>query len=218
MEPSYKIIGSDGNEYGPVTLDQLKDWIHEGRLDGETQVQRSDQNAWGPAASLSELGLTSSPPPALAPPSRPVPSAPIASLDERKLASAVKSGASWFYWIAALSLITSISALSGSSWGFAIGLGITQVFDGLASEVGGAGKAVALVLDLLAAGVFVFFGVFANKGHAWAFLVGMGLYALDGFLLLLFSAWLSVGFHAFALFCVFGGFSANRKLKARRGA
>ena len=28
-----------------------------------------------------------------------------------------KSGANWFYWVAALSLINSVSILSGSDWG-----------------------------------------------------------------------------------------------------
>jgi hypothetical protein len=61
------------------------------------------------------------------------------------------------------------------------------------------------------------FGVFANKLHTWAFLVGMILYALDGLIFLLVGDWLSVGFHVFALFCIFGGFSATRRLKALQG-
>jgi hypothetical protein len=34
--------------------------------------------------------------------------------------------------------------------------------------------------DVVVAGVFVLFGVFATKKHLWAFIVGMILYALDG--------------------------------------
>jgi len=212
MEPTYKIIGGDGKEYGPIALAQLKGWIGEGRIDGESQVMRSDQSAWSPAASLPELGLGTSPG-ATAPP-LPATAPPAPSLDQLKLANAAKSGAGWFYWIAGLSLINSISMLSGSGWGFVIGLGITQVFDAFASGLGGSGKLVALVLDLLAAGVFVFFGVFANKRQAWAFIVGMVLYALDGLIFLAVSDWLSVGFHVFALICILAGFSANQKLKA----
>ena len=236
MEPTYKIIGGDGKEYGPVSLNQLKTWIGEGRIDGEIQVMRSDQSNWGPAASLPELGLGASPDtppsaPAPAPPAAPVsptPATPVSptpatppagpSVDQLRLANTARSGAGWFYWIAGLSVVNSIATLSGSSWGFIIGLGITQVFDALASNLGGSGKLVALVLDLLAAGVLVVFGVFANKGRAWAFVVGMILYALDGLIFLAVGDWLSVGFHVFALFCILAGFSANQKLRALQRA
>jgi len=90
-----------------------------------------------------------------------------------------------------------------------------QIFDGLAQGFGsGAGLAVAVVLDLLAAAVFVFFGVFANKRHTWSFIVGMALYALDGLIFLIGPDWLGVGFHAFVLFCLFRGFKACRALNA----
>jgi hypothetical protein len=212
MAPTYKIIGGDGKEYGPVSLNQLKSWIGEGRIDGEIQIMRSDQSAWGAAANLPELGLGAQPSAPAPPPPSPAPPSPL--IDQLKLANTAKSGAGWFYWIAGLSLINSILMLSESDWGFFIGLGITQVFDGFALSLGGSGKLVALVLDLLVAGVFVFFGVFANKRHAWAFIVGMVLYALDGLIFLAFGDWLSVGFHVFALFCILAGFSANQKLQA----
>ncbi len=32
----YKIIGADGKEYGPVTAEQLKQWIADGRVNGNT--------------------------------------------------------------------------------------------------------------------------------------------------------------------------------------
>ncbi len=222
MERTYKIIGGDGKEYGPVPLSLLKTWITEGRVDGEIQVLRSDQTTWGPASALPELGLASQPGAATAPPPAqppPSPPAPVAAptgprVDPMKLASMVKSGARWFYWIAGLSVVNSISMLSGSSWRFIIGLGITQVFDELGGELGGSGRLVVLVLDLLAAGVFVFFGAFAAGRQTWAFIVGMTLYALDGLILVVAADWLSVAFHAFALFCIFAGLRANQRLRA----
>jgi hypothetical protein len=57
-------------------------------------------------------------------------------LEHYRLEQRVKSGANWFYWIAALSVINSLAALSGSTWSFAIGLGFTGVLDALVgSEV-----------------------------------------------------------------------------------
>ena len=203
---TYKIIGADGKEYGPAALAELQKWVGEGRITGSTQVSRSDQQGWSTAASFPELGVRDSTGPA------PVAAA---SAADPVLEKQLKGGGSWFYWIAGLSLVNSVVALSGSGTRFILGLGITQIFDELAKGMGsGAGLAVAVVLDLLAAAVFVFFGVFANKRHTWSFIVGMALYALDGLIYLIGQEWLGVGFHAFALFCLFRGFKACRALNA----
>ena len=42
MDMTYKIIGADGAEYGPVTLEELKSWVLEGRVAKATQVWRGD--------------------------------------------------------------------------------------------------------------------------------------------------------------------------------
>src|SRR5438093_1140118 len=55
MEPTYKMIGGDGREYGPVSLDELHAWLREGRIVPATQVWRSDADRWQPAASFVEL-------------------------------------------------------------------------------------------------------------------------------------------------------------------
>ena len=34
----YRILGSDGNEYGPVSTEQLRLWIAEKRVNSETRV------------------------------------------------------------------------------------------------------------------------------------------------------------------------------------
>jgi hypothetical protein len=215
MEATYKIIGGDGREYGPVSLSQLQGWAREGRINSQTQVRRSDQDGWFPAERFAELGLAPAPVTAR---TAGIPNAleAMAALERQ-----VRSGADWFFWIAALSVINSIIALSGSQAGFVVGLGVTQVIDAVALsselDLGAAGKAVCLVLDVLAAGLFALFGAFARKRHGWAFVVGMGLYALDGLLLALFQNWLSVGFHVFALYCIFSGLRAHRGLKALDG-
>ncbi len=203
---TYKIIGADGKEYGPVALSELQKWVGEGRITGATQVSRSDQQGWSTAASFPELAVRDS--------TGPAPVA-VSSAADPVLEKQLKGGGSWFYWIAGLSLVNSVIALSGSGTRFILGLGITQIFDELAKGMGsGAGLAVAAVLDLLASAVFVFFGVFANKRHTWSFIVGMALYALDGLIYLIAQDWLGVGFHAFVLFCLFRGFKACRALNA----
>jgi uncharacterized RDD family membrane protein YckC len=55
MDAEYKIIGGDGAEYGPASLDELKSWIGDGRVAASTQVWRSDLALWTPAARYAEL-------------------------------------------------------------------------------------------------------------------------------------------------------------------
>jgi hypothetical protein len=203
MDLTYKIIGADGKEYGPVALSEIQKWAGEGRITGATQVSRSDQQGWSTAASLPELGVRDS--------TGPTPVAAPAAADA-VLEKQLKGGGSWFYWIAGLSLVNSVMALSGKATRFILGLAVTQIFDELAQRT--ALLAAAVVLDLLTAAVFVFFGVFANKRHTWSFIVGMALYALDGLIYLIAQEWLGVGFHAFVLFCLFRGFKACRALNA----
>jgi hypothetical protein len=51
----YIIVGADGKEYGPVNLDQMRQWIAEGRVNARTQVQEVGAPGWKPAAELPEL-------------------------------------------------------------------------------------------------------------------------------------------------------------------
>ncbi len=120
----------------------------------------------------------------------------------------MKAGANWFYWIAGLSLVNTIAALSGTNWRFLLGLGVTQVVDAVAKDIGSVGKGAALVVNAFIAGVFILFGVFANKGMKWAFIVGMIFFGLDTLLEVLFSDWIGVAFHGYVLWCLWRGYSA----------
>jgi hypothetical protein len=133
--------------------------------------------------------------------------------DRLKVEGEARSGANWFLWIAGLSMVNSVIMLAGSDVHFIIGLGITLVFDVIGRNAGAAGVVVAALLDIMAAATFVMFGVLGRKGRAWAFILGMVVYALDAMLFIAFGDWLSVGFHAFALFGIYRGFAASRRLK-----
>jgi hypothetical protein len=137
-----------------------------------------------------------------------------------------KSGARWFYWIAALSLVTSVIALVGGNWAFFASLGITQIIDavavyGLAPRIGEGVKIVAFLFDVLAAGLFALMGYFAAKHHGWAFIVGMALYLLDALMFLavslllqapFFQAFIVVAFHAYVLWSIYGGYKASTRI------
>jgi len=61
----YNIIGADGKEYGPVTADQIRRWVSEGRANAQTRVRAEGSAEWQDLGSLSEFAdaLASQPPP-----------------------------------------------------------------------------------------------------------------------------------------------------------
>lgn len=130
------------------------------------------------------------------------------------LAAGARSDGHWFYWIAALSAINSLAALSGTNWRFLISLGITQVVDAVGKDLSGVGKIAALVVDFFMLGIFVVLGVFAAKLQKWAFITGMVLFALDAALELLVQDWIGLAFHAYALYFLFRGLKRVRMLEA----
>jgi hypothetical protein len=52
---TYKIIGADGKEYGPITADQLRQWIAEGRVDRNTRILAEGQTEWQTVGAIPEL-------------------------------------------------------------------------------------------------------------------------------------------------------------------
>jgi hypothetical protein len=62
----YKIIGADQKEYGPISADQLRQWISEGRVNGQTRVLAEGSGAWKTVSQMPEFA-------ALAPPAAPAP-------------------------------------------------------------------------------------------------------------------------------------------------
>ncbi len=72
----FNIIGADGSKYGPVTVDQLRQWIHEGRVNGRTQAQAADSTEWKPLADFPEFADIFSNSSGSVPPLRPSLTAP----------------------------------------------------------------------------------------------------------------------------------------------
>ncbi len=67
----YKILGGDGKEYGPVTAEQIKQWVRENRLNAQSKAQAVGSVEWKSLSSFaefaSEFSAPSSPPPIPAP-------------------------------------------------------------------------------------------------------------------------------------------------------
>ena len=60
----YKIIGTDGRQYGPVTADQIRQWIAQNRANSQTITQAEGSAEWKPLGSFPEFAsLFVTPPP-----------------------------------------------------------------------------------------------------------------------------------------------------------
>ncbi|MGH2606085.1 MAG: hypothetical protein ACRDG5_05800 [Anaerolineales bacterium] len=137
-----------------------------------------------------------------------------------KLEGRAQRGASWFFWVAALSAINSIISIAGGDRVFIFGLGVTQVVDAFAAAFGeelGLGRGswlgiVALGLSLLVAGLIALIGYLARKGNQVVFLLGIALYLLDGLLVGVLEDWFGLLFHIVVLIYLVMGFRALRKL------
>ncbi len=67
----YKLIGSDGNEYGPVSAAQVQQWIQLGRVGPHTRVRLEGGGDWRPLSSFPEFDVPGGvAPPLLTPPAR----------------------------------------------------------------------------------------------------------------------------------------------------
>lgn len=51
----YRIIGIDEKEYGPISADQLRQWINESRVSRTTRVKREGESEWRALGSIPEF-------------------------------------------------------------------------------------------------------------------------------------------------------------------
>ncbi|HVT34581.1 MAG TPA: hypothetical protein VHE37_03285 [Nevskiaceae bacterium] len=131
-------------------------------------------------------------------------------------------GASWFWWIAALSAINSVMIAMNSDTVMALGLGITEMID-IAFKLYGErhAEASAGMIHLLH-GAFVFapiaifyaIGRRARAGSTAAIKLGMILYALDAAVPILSGDGIGIGFHGLVLFFLWRAHGNTRLLKA----
>ncbi|MCX7826705.1 MAG: DUF4190 domain-containing protein [Verrucomicrobiae bacterium] len=107
--PTFKIIGGDGNEYGPIDAATLQQWAREGRLVRQSKVWDSRANAWVSAGDVAELAAVFGAPatPSPSPPAIPAPlTAPHAARRTNPLAI-------WSLVLSLLGLCCGITPIAG---------------------------------------------------------------------------------------------------------
>jgi hypothetical protein len=60
---NYRIVGADGKVYGPAGLEQLRQWLAEGRVESRTPVHVEGASQWTTLGALPELAATRTTPP-----------------------------------------------------------------------------------------------------------------------------------------------------------
>lgn len=58
----YKIIGADGQQYGPVNAEQVRQWITDGRLNARSLLQPEGATEWTPLSAAAEFASDLKPP------------------------------------------------------------------------------------------------------------------------------------------------------------
>lgn len=81
----YTLIGVDGKEYGPVNQEQIRQWISEGRLNGDSKVREQGTDTWKLLRDAPELQALLAP---YSPPPPPIPPRPEAGARTSRLAIA----------------------------------------------------------------------------------------------------------------------------------
>ena len=109
----FTLVGADQKEYGPVPAEVLKDWIAQGRANGQTRV-RTEGGAWQLLADFPEFAgalAAASPPPRLSNPrgQDPSPAADVVSsiIPYRNVPALVA------YYLAVFSILPCVGAVLG---------------------------------------------------------------------------------------------------------
>src|SRR5215831_10715557 len=82
----YRIIGVDNQQYGPITVDQLRRWLAENRVNAQTMAQLEGTQEWKPLGSIAEFANEFKAPPPLAGPQ------PAATTTASKASSKIPAG------------------------------------------------------------------------------------------------------------------------------
>ncbi len=70
---TYKVLGTDGKEYGPVSAEALRQWIAQKRAVATTSIQAEGSSEWKPLSAFPEFAEALAAAPAVVPPAMSVP-------------------------------------------------------------------------------------------------------------------------------------------------
>ena len=107
----YKIVGADGKVYGPVDLEQLRQWAAQGRVNPQTRVQLEGAAEWQAAAEVPEVQAALAAAGFGVPPSLPQPSSPPVPATGQESGLAITSFVLGLLSVLCLGLLTGLPAI-----------------------------------------------------------------------------------------------------------
>lgn len=161
----YKIIGVDQKEYGPITGEQIRFWITEGRVNAGTQARAEDSATWQPLSAFPEfaeaLGLDA-PDPTAAPAfgSQSAGGREAALQAVKGPAIALKVTAIIGLVLVALGLVVNVLSLAGVQFNFGLQQMGDARFQKMFSQLGGG---LGIVQNLIGAGIGIAIWMGASK-------------------------------------------------------
>src|SRR5262245_61308993 len=130
---------------------------------------------------------------------RGAPDQPTPEQDRANQMAHVQQSANWFFYIAGLSVVNLTLTFVDVNIYLPIGLASSELVAGIAiSAIQYYGAppipaiGIALSTNILIGSVFAVFGYFGRRAAHWAFVSGIILYILDGFIFLAFGQILSI--------------------------
>lgn len=142
---------------------------------------------------------------------------PPMSAEQAMLERQTQNAASWFLWIAGLTIVNVVTALGGLSFGFALSLMAPIGMAYLAHSHGAMWEYIVTgVLTILGAGLFALFWHFGKRAARWALITGMVLYGIDALLWLGVRDFLGIAIHAYALWRIGASLGPAKRLAELR--
>ena len=165
----YKIIGADQKEYGPVTADQLRQWLAEGRVNPQTQVLPEGATEWKAVGDLTEFA-TASPGTVPAMPSIPAPSSAGAEL--------VNGPAIGLIVTAILGVLLQITSLILNLAGASFLAGSQMPKEAWTNMFSGAIGVAASIIGILVSGLILFGGLKMKKLESYGLAMTASIIAM----------------------------------------
>jgi hypothetical protein len=165
----YKIIGADQKEYGPVSAEEMRRWIAEGRVNGQTLIQAEGQTDWRPLSTFPEFAAASQPMTG---------STPLAAMPGADAARLVSGPATGLLVVGILCAVTAVLSLLVNLLGLGAGAGarggqnIPPQFEQWRQMTAGGVGIFLNVLGLAVSGFIIFASTKMRKLESYGLVMG----------------------------------------------
>ena len=165
----YKIIGADQKEYGPVSAEQLRAWIAEGRVNALTRILPEGATEWKVLGDLPEFAAASP---------GTVPAMPAAPPSGSAGAEKVNGPAIGLIVVAILGVVLQIVSLIFNLAGASILSNARMPNEAWANMFSGTMGAVSSIIGILLSGVILFGGMKMKKLESYGLAMAASILAM----------------------------------------